>query len=253
MIFYRSGQWQDGPVSMDPTGEAFKFGVGFFETLLYNGERIMHAGLHEQRLADSLAAFGIACDIPDMETLGAEAARRNGLEGSEARVNVFCPVEHGRSEPLVMAARFERPQGPFSLRVHPDPVVNPMAGHKCMNYFFHLGAHRSAMDNGFDDAVLVTPNEEILETCFAALAFRRGDTFVTPGGAGRLPSTALAVARTVLDIRPEYVSLDLRDFDACYILNTLGGMMPVNRLGDRRFEPDHHTCRTVSPAIIGKE
>lgn len=253
MIHYRDGAWHDGPVPMDPTGEAFKFGVGFFETLLYNGERIMHPGLHEERLQNSLRAFGIACKLPDINAVCTEAALRNGLEGREARVNVFCPVEHGRAEPVILAAPFERPEGPLRLRVHPDPVVNPMAGHKSMNYFFHLAAHRSTMDSGFHDAVLVTPNEEVLETCFAALVFRRGEQFVTPGGPGRLPSTALAVAGGVIDIRPEYVTLDLRDFDACYSLNTLGGMMPVELLGDRRFDVDRETCRTVSAAIIGKE
>lgn len=253
MIYYRQGEWHEGPISMDPAGEAFKFGVGFFETILYNGSRIMHAALHEERLAASLKQFDFTCDVPDINTLGLEAAERNGLTGQEARINVFCPVEHGRADPIIIAAPFERKDGPFRLRIHPDPVVNPMAGHKCMNYFFNLVAHRSAMDNGYDDAVLVTPNQEILETSFAALAFRRGDAFITPGGTGRLPSTALAVATPILNIQPEYVSLDLRDYDACYLLNTLGGMLPISQLGDRRFEPDYEGCATAHAAIIGKE
>lgn len=251
MIHYRKGQWHEGPIPMDPTGEAFRFGAGFFETLLYNGARIMHPELHRQRLRRSLDVFEVEYELPDMESIGMEAVRRNGLEGREARVNVFCPVEHGRAEPVIMAAPFERPEGPLRLRIHPDPVLNPLAEHKCMNYYFLLSAHNSATAHGFHDAVLVTPGGELLESCFAALVFRRGNALITPGGPNRLPSTALAAVRKEAEIWPEFVSTDLRDFDACYTLNSLGGVMPVSQLGEKRFEPDLETCAKLSPLVTG--
>lgn len=251
MIHYRKGEFTHQGVPMDPAAPAFRYGAGFYETILYNGRKPCHLDLHLDRLLHSLRAYGAQYAAIDFEAVILEVVNRNGLEGSPARVNIFYPME-SPAHPVVMAAPYEpKPYKAYRLCLCEDRHVSSLNTYKTTNaMFFHL-ARNKALQRGFDDAVLLDFEDRLLETATGALLFRRGDEFFETESPYRLASTSLWLARTTIQVAPRPIALDaLPEFEHAYILNALIGMRPVVTIGEVAFVPDEDTCREVSELIL---
>ncbi|UZP66442.1 aminotransferase class IV [Desulfovibrio mangrovi] len=255
MIYYRQGELHDGGVRQSITSPAFRFGVGLFETLLYNGTAICHLQAHLTRARQSLDYFGFQADELDYENAIREVLAANDLLGGHARVNIFFPVEDddGTVAPVVTAAlHTPQPTKTYRLTIASSPVQHPYFVHKSMNYMFHWMERRTATLQGYDDAVLTQPGGILLETTSAALIFSDGTNFCAPNSHDRLESTALAAAKELLSVHGCTVRMHTATtFRHAYVLNSLIGMRPVSNINGTRYEPDEDTCRRMTAVICG--
>lgn len=260
MIHYRDGGYHEGPVPMDPQGEALRYGFGFFETVFWNGSGACRLERHLARAHASLDAFGLGRRSLDYHTVVPEVARRNGLADATARVNILYPVEGGVAVPVVCAAPYTPPPPDKVLRleVSPRPVHTWLGAHKSMNYLYYHLEHKRALEAGYDGAALADPHGSLLETATAALLFEGPQGVVSPlppdtgeAAPGILPSIALEAAGEVLDIARRPMLLDeLSGFSHAWALNSLTGMVPVGRLGATRYAVDRTPCAAVSCRIF---
>ncbi|MEZ7198041.1 aminotransferase class IV [Pseudodesulfovibrio karagichevae] len=253
MIHFKDGGYGLEGVWTDPAGPAFRFGAGLYETIYYNGRELCHLGRHLDRLLHGLRSYGLAYTTVDFPEVAGQILNRNGLEGSSARVDIVYPLEDRVASPVVLAEPYEpKPYKAFRLCLCEDRHVSALSGHKTTNGMFAFLARRRAAACGFDDAALFDLDDNVLEGTTGALVFEKHGQFVCVDSPYCLPSIALDLAKTVLDILPVRLPLeDLPSFRHAYLLNSLIGMRPVVAIGETAFVPDDNACDKVSPLVLG--
>jgi 4-amino-4-deoxychorismate lyase len=164
VIHYYKGRFSEAGIMLDPTEPAFRFGVGFFETLYYNGKDVCHIDLHLDRLLHSLRVYGIDYGTVDFSAVMVEVLKRNGLQGTTARLNIFYPMESPKAQPAIMAVPYEpKPYKGYRLCLCDDRHISTLNEQKTTSYMFYHLAFRKALARGFDDAALFGFVDNLLE------------------------------------------------------------------------------------------
>ncbi|OBQ54852.1 aminotransferase class IV [Halodesulfovibrio spirochaetisodalis] len=254
MTYYKSGEYHTDGVTQNIAAPSFRFGAGVFETILFNGKNLCFFNQHLYRMESSLEKLGFVVPQIDYAELAMEVVQRNGLMGQTARVNIFSLIEENDMvDPVITAAPYTpQPDKLYRLCTVTDGVQHPLLGHKTMNYMYNWLQRRSAIEKGYDDAVLLSRDNHITETTTAALLFGDGERFCVPGGKLRLPSIALEAARSILPIYDCSVrSYSVSNFRYAYVLNSLIGMRPVTAINGTMFMPDEHSCKAVTEKVCG--
>ena len=254
MIYYYKNSYVTDRISLSVRSPAFRFGLGFFETIFYNGKIICHLEAHISRIQSSLKTYRIAYESIDFEQVSREVLKENELTDRCARINIYYPIEDESSQasPLIAAYPYSpEPERTFTLTISPYHHQSHLCAHKSMNYMHFYLAQQNAKQRGFDDALLTDRSGRVLETSAASLVFSDGENMFTPTCSDRLPGIALKVARTVLDIEERDITTDdLREFKHSYILNSLIGMKPVVQIDDLAYAFDPATCSQVSKSVL---
>lgn len=253
MIYFKNGEFIEDTVSLDLAQPAFRTGYGFFETICWNGSKICHLDLHLERARKSFAEFNVTEKSLDYEGVISEVLAANCLENEFARVNIFFPVEQGCTVPIVCAVPFEYvPQRTWTLKPCPNVFLSPLMAHKSTNRMDYFNAWQNALADGFNDALLLDFDGNVLESSFASLFFRKGDAFFEPQTEYKLSGTARNIAAQYIEIDAAEIKLSqVEQFDHVYALNSLGGMIPVTAIGDVDFEEDFDTAERVSDLVLG--
>jgi 4-amino-4-deoxychorismate lyase len=254
VIYYYKNSYVADKISLDVRSPALKFGLGFFETIFYNGELVCYLEEHVSRILSSLKAYQIASETIDFGQVIREVLKQNGLTDGYARVNIYYPieVESSPASPLIAAYPYSpEPDRTFSLAISTYHHQSHLCAHKSMNYMHFYLAQRGALRRGFDDALLTDRSGRVLETSTASLVFSDGENMFTSSAGERLPGIALEIARTVLDVSERDISLDdLPEFKHAYVLNSLIGMKPVVKIDDLTYAADPATCSQVSNSVL---
>lgn len=251
MIYYHQNRYREGVVPLNPTSPAFRFGTGFFETMLYNGRQVCHFDRHSARIHSSLDHFCIPYEPAPFEEIIPLLLEKNGFTGQTARVNIYYPVAGSLTTPVVTVAAYERREDRvYRLTYCPDHHISSLNAHKTMAYMFFNLAHARAIAEGYDDALLTDLDGRILETTTAALLFQKDGRFIEPATPHKLPSIALDLARETLDVETRPVSFEkLGTMDHAYALNSLVGMRPVISIGEVGFKTDEASCVEATELI----
>lgn len=252
MIHYANGTLGSGPVALDPASPGFRYGAGFFETIYFNGTQLCHLDTHLDRLLGSLRMHGIPYKGVDFEAVIHSVLAANSLDAAPARVNIVYPVGTDMAHPVILAAPYEpQPYKAYRLCICEERHVSTLNAHKTTSYmFFHL-ALRQARARGFDDAALFDFDNQLLESTTGALLFKKNGEYFQPLTRYKLPSTALALAGTVINILSKPISIDdLEQYRHAYILNSLAGMRPVVAIGETAFIPDEAACEAPTRLIL---
>ncbi len=253
MTHFYNNRYDKGGVPLETGSPAFRFGTGFFETMLYNGKRLMHCERHVKRIHASLDHFCIPYQSVYFEEVIYLLLEKNKLTGEPARINIFYPVAGEMTQPVVTAAPYSpNPKRTYRLSICPDHHVSSLNQHKTMAYMFFNHAHAQAIAQGYDDSLLLDFSDNVLETTTASLLFSKDCEFYEPDTAYKLPSLTLAMARELLDIKPRPIALaELSFMDHAYVLNSLVGMRPVKRIGHVEFAMDEASCSGVTETVCG--
>ncbi len=236
--------------------DGFFFGLGAFETIaVEQGEAQLFAE-HLARLEQSLKFFfpermqssggRLLDEIREKseEALSAPAMRegRKVLKITVSEKNVLVTARENHYTAENYRAGFTA--GWSSVRRN---ETSPLTYHKTLNYGDCILEKRAAAKNGFDEPVFLNTGGELAEGATTNLFFVRNDTvFTPPVSCGMLPGIMRAcvmerIGAQEIIIRPE----DLASFDGMFVTNSLLGIMPVTRLGDRSFS-SIEICRRLS-------
>ncbi len=250
---------QDACVSVFDIG--FQRGYGCFEAMRAYGGTIFRLDAHLDRLAHSAAALHLP--LPDRGSLAgwcttvADGAR-------DAVVRLFVsggvdPVHPGIGSKIVVYA--ERPPAvPRALRVgsrlapwHPDGARSELTGAKILSYGFNLAAALAARRDGFDDALLIGRDGDVLEGPTFSVAWFHGDTLRTPSlELGILASITrsavldLAAASGIEVEQGRYALDEVLAADEVFAMSTVKEVLPVGAIDARRFDPGARTARLAA-------
>lgn len=252
MIIYRNGRFTEESAAPTLTS---KYGLGFFETVLYNGADICHLNRHLSRLKSSLNEYGYAYPETDCEAVISEFLRLNKLGGKEARVNISAEITaDGKTALSITAQPYGGMKDAYKLNIYDRHQESHLNRHKSMNWaHFYLALDR-ALKGGYDNALLVNEKNEIFEAATANILLKRGDKFVTTPRTGRLQGIALDIASEIIDIEEKRLFIsDLDDFESCFVLNSLIGAKPVSQVSVFTFEIDGKTAEAISKVVRCKD
>lgn len=259
---------------------AFQHGVGLFETLTGgvsgSGEPwALHLDRHLQRLADSARELGLSADLREGALADAvlETVRRAGLPRARVRLTItggdLSMLSRGGSahggasaalphDPTVLIvaqratvypeALFERGGALVVADARANPL-NPLEGHKTVNYWWRLRELQAAAAKGAAEALVLQVSNHLCSGCVSNIFMVQGGALVTPIARGEetgVPSPVLpGVVRGFITewaggrgitVHRRMVSIaDVLEADELFLTNSSWGVLPVVRVEKERI------------------
>lgn len=225
----------------------FLRGDGCFEALRSYAGRPFAVTEHIERLQRSAAALDI--QLPAFDELAGwiEQAARSAGHGIVRVVATRGGPDRATAPPVIIVITEPLPVRMLEISLH--PIQAPwhsagrawqLAGAKTLSYGPNVNTSRAARTLGFDDALLVSDEDVILE----------GPTFTigwVVGGVVETPSLDLFILdsitrRYVIDCADEvtegwFALSRLKAASEVFAMSTLKEVMPVVRVGDYAFDP----------------
>ena len=189
-------------VQIHLTNRSFLYGDGFFDTLRVEKRRIPWLHLHFERWTKSCEAMGIESPFQENEW-GTWIQSLITTDSARVRTHLWTGEgvnygNRGKVETLVQVFPWEKQRdqtwvGGLVLDEHlPKGKYQWM---KLNSSFFYAQVEKKVFDRGWDEALLMNQDEELVEGCHSALFWKRqGQWFTHPNGADGIWSTAKAAA-----------------------------------------------------------
>jgi branched-chain amino acid aminotransferase len=214
------------------TDEGLTRGDGAFEVMRLYGGRPFAAEDHYARLARSCAGLRLECDL---DLIRAEADALLEQAGPVESLIRIVLTRGGRRimtiEPLPARAAVARV---MTVRYAPNRVLD---GLKTLSYAGNMLATRLAKEQGYDEALLVTPHGRVLEGPTWSFFWVRDGAVLTPPLEDRiLASISRAKVIEEMGAAEEPCTLaDLRAAEEAFIASTVREVMPIASIDDLRL------------------
>jgi branched-subunit amino acid aminotransferase/4-amino-4-deoxychorismate lyase len=236
-------------------------GDGIFEAIRAYDGRLFQLDAHLARLERSASLMQL--ELPPVGRI-AEWAIAVGQDGGDCSVRIVVTrggIETEVECPSRVVVLWEpTPAAPPTVSIRPTPapwqsggIPWELMGAKTLSYAPNMSAWRAAKAEGFRDALLVSQDGLVLEGPTFSIGWAVGGTVETPSlDLGILASITRTVAleeatRLGITVVEGRFPLDrLFEADEVFVMSTLKEVTPVDRVGDRRFEPGAVTARLAA-------
>jgi branched-chain amino acid aminotransferase len=214
------------------TDDGLLRGDGAFEVMrLYSG-RPFALDEHLARLQRTCAGIRLELDLAALEReIAALLAQAGPVEGLLRIVLTRGGRRIAIVEPLPRHAAVARVA---TIRYAPNRVTDSL---KTLSYAANMLARRLAVEQGYDEALLVTPHGRVLEGPTWSFFWVRGSRLLTPPLEDRiLGSITRARVLAVTDAVEEPTTIDdLRGADEAFIASTIREVLPIAAIDDLRL------------------
>jgi branched-chain amino acid aminotransferase len=214
------------------TDEGLLRGDGAFEAMRLYGGRPFALDDHLARLRRSCAGLRLEADF---EALRAEIAALVEAAGPVEAVLRILVTRGGRRVTLVEPLPRQLPVARvMTVRYAPNRVLD---GLKSLSYAGNMLARRLAQENGFDDALLVTPHGRVLEGSTSSFFWVRDGELLTPPLEDRiLASITRDRIVAAMGASEEPCTLDdLRVAEEAFIASSVREVQPIAAIDDLRL------------------
>ncbi|MFC7520353.1 aminotransferase class IV family protein [Xanthomonas populi] len=210
------------PATAQQLGAAALLNYGHFTTLQVRACAVRGLDLHLQRLQHgSRALFGASLDEEAIRSQLRTALESVGVADASVRITVFSQVfdlrDPSRDVALdVLISIAPAAQMPTTaLRVQPVHYVREQPQLKHVGTFALLHLRRQAMAAGYDDAVLIDAQDQLLEGAFWNLGFWQQGRVVWPQGPALLGTQQrlLQAGLQALGIEQAFGPVNLSELD----------------------------------------
>lgn len=221
--------------------EGYFFGLGFFETISVEKGHPMFLERHLERLVDSCGLLGISFpysqrdvenilrekNCPEKGVLKIVVSRKNTLFLTRENHYVSSDYERGFALDYSKVRRNE---------------TSPLTYRKSLNYGDCIMEKRAVAGTDIQEPVFLNTRGEIAEGATTNVFFVKGEKLYTPEkSSGLLPGILRGwileesekIGNPVVQCR--ICPKEVKDFDECFVTNSLLGIMPVTRLSDVCF------------------
>lgn len=272
--------WVNGRIVLDQSltisvlDRTFEHGLGLFETLRTWQGRARLLDRHLERLKHSADALGLPLDtttLPDSVAV-TRLLEASGHEGDVAlRLTLTGGVSEAADTTLWMRSTPLPPPlitGPGAVLDYGTWRVDPtdaLLRHKTLNYWRRRLAYQEARARGVDEVLSQSAGgSQLWEGSRTNLFLVVGDDLVTPALDGpivpgimrklvlELAESLSLRTRETVGLEPE----DLQDAHEVFLTNSVRGVIPVARVGDRTWDvPGPQTVRlkTLLAAWLNEE
>lgn len=224
--------------------DGIQFGLGAFETIEIRNKVPILLDWHIERLNNSLEFLGINNSVTMEEVLDWMLSNVGGVEHTSSN-----------SKKTALKILVTEKNTVFSLRNNPyteetiqkgftldySPIIrnetSPLIFHKSLNYGDNILEMRRIHSLDIDEVIFLNTKGEICEGSRTNIFFVRGNEIITPKlESGLLPGVIRRLIKEKCGTKEETIfPKDLEYFDECFVTNSLMGIMPVTKLGDKSF------------------
>lgn len=235
-----------GPIEPEQLQSLALYNYGHYTSLRVENRRARGLSLHLDRLMnDCMRLFSAELGSDRVLSL-----IRHVLDGTAdsivVRVTVFDPVlslarPSVRATPHVLVTTRHAPSLPVpAMRVESVPYVREQPAIKHTGIFGALFHRRTAQLHGFDDALFVDEQGNVLEGATWNIGFVDGDRVIWPA-ADYLSGVTMRLLQQA-DIRSEVTEVHLADalrMDAAFATNTSIGIRMISAIDEKSWTSDH--------------
>ncbi|MDQ6835407.1 MAG: aminotransferase class IV [Actinomycetota bacterium] len=230
------------------TDEGLIRGDGAFEVIrVYDGE-LFAFDQHMARLERSGANLRLPIDL---EAIRADAYRLVAQAGSGPDHDLLRVIITRGGRRLMLTEQL--PQTPERLRLKsvtfaPTRILD---GIKSLSYAANMLAGRLAREEGYDEALLVTPHGRVLEAPTSSVFWVEGEQLLTPPLEDHiLASITRGLVIEVTRAEEQGCPLErLLAADAVFLASTTREVQPVVAVDDITYPPDHDVATRAAVAV----
>ena len=239
--------------TIDPFDEGLLFGKGIWESTRTFDHAPWLWDAHIERLTHSAGLLGIAIQPERLPSAAQVTEFVKSLTSLDVvvRLNVTAGVPGKPGIVWMTAAPLPAPYLSVTLQTVASPVPKdqPYLVWKTFQYATRLRVGQSVRAAGFDTALLIDQEGNLLEASHANIFLRLPSGWVTPAlNGGFLPGTLRAhvVKHSPLSVREEKVSIQkLSDCLEVFLTNSNAGIVPVTRIDGRQYAVGPETKRLM--------
>ena len=206
MVLHLSGSGAIiGENNLQPTDRGLLLADGLFETLLYQNQGLAFFSKHYKRLRLGAECLAIPFDVSENQlqnmvlqhiqsrhtSLGPKKTDKPNPETHAIRITLTRGASKTRgitppSQPaptlIISTHPYTAPNKSLSLFILENfPITtNLLSQHKTLNYTDHVYAKQQAMEQGFDDAVLLNHKSHVISTTCANIFAKVHGVWTTP-------------------------------------------------------------------------
>jgi branched-subunit amino acid aminotransferase/4-amino-4-deoxychorismate lyase len=251
------GQWLREHEAMIPVeNRGLMYGDGLFETILYSQGRLILIQSHLKRffLGLKLLKLNLSLSSEHLIDLLNEGVEKNDLSKAEVVIRMQCWREGGRG----YAATTSKAHYYISftpLKQHSKSIKEGIALYqssyttmpkrvgehslKSSNALSYVLAASEAVDQGYDDALLLSPDGYIAECSNANIFWIRSNQLFTPSRACHIlegTRRSALIEKIRLSgyqlLEGEYTTAELYRSDLVFLVNSIRGLRPVSTLNE---------------------
>ncbi len=262
MWVWKNGEWTPSsklPLLLENRG--FLFGEGLFETIKIKRSKPIFLSLHLERMKSSSLSLHIPLPftLKKIESGVRETISRNGLKEGILRI-ILTPLSSSsllllwteEGNPYEEKRSFRALLSSFTRNER-----SPLISHKTLNSYENFLARREAIQEGYDEAILLNRRSEVAEGAFSNIFLVKGETLLTPPlSSGCFPGITrrkiLEIARREkVEVKETFLTLrDLEQAEGIFFTSSLMGIMPCKEMAYRMKKGIHRIELPPEPSLV---
>ncbi len=261
MIVYMNGHYISEDEAYIPiTDRGLLLGDGLFETMLAVDGKVECYSQHHRRFESSAIIMGIPIQKNkfDLSDIIEELLKRNNLQIGYAVIRLTLTrgsSPRGIAIPAVTTPTLIVKAMPYASSDAPVSVVtssyqthniSPLCHMKHLGYQVRILAKQEAIEQGFDDALLLNQNNFLVSaTCSNVFVIINKRIITPPLKDGCLPGIVrgllikLAKNKAILLDVKSLSKSQIPQIESLFLSNSLTGMQPAHRLNNKDIRTDH--------------
>lgn len=235
MIIYNDKVFEKEKFFISPLSKGFNYGEGFFTTIKVVDSIPENLELHIDRVKNSLNYFNFDIELPPLDRLINDVLKANNLVDARVKVTFFKDIE-GISY-ILFCEKLLTYNSSIDLEISPYFKGNDeIYRHKSLNYYTNLNSELTI----YKDC-----KKRILETGFANIFIVKKKKIITPSKSlPIIPGTYrefLLRKKSIGGYKIIEKDIYIKDLNKCeevFVTNSIRGITPVNRIGDKKYKTD---------------
>ncbi|CAH2213696.1 aminotransferase class IV [Tepidibacter aestuarii] len=237
-------------VSFD--SELTKFGIGIFETMKIINGKVIFLDEHLNRMYTSIEKLNLNRPIEKNELKEKISCFAENVAYKALRVSVY---DEGYNIQLrdINYTNNDYKDG-FKLNISPiKRGKSILYNHKTTNYFENMYSKRYALSKNFNEALIVSLNDKVLEGSMTNIFFIKENKVYTPSIEksllpGIIRAKVIYICKKMnIELIERVIELDeIKDFEFCFITNSLIDLMKVITINDVNYKEENNIFRKIN-------
>lgn len=254
---------EEGSINICDRG--FTLGDGVFETICVKSGVLQFLDAHMMRLKSAVDEIDIVPHITFsiLKNKVIEIVEKNRVSNGSCRVTITRGMsERGigylknRSVPTILITTADGipPNNPIRCKIS-EYVVNdksPLANFKTTNYLENIMAQSDAIKSGFDDAVLMNTNAEIVSSTVGNIFFVYENCVITPplesgclNGITRMRLIQYLNQMSIKVLEKSIKEKHLSNINACFMTNSIVNVKLISQINEHKFDIDNDVINFI--------